>query len=210
MLTTPERIRELIGLSPEEVSDEQLIPYIKKAQERFLNDIALYVRDDTLKGNINGKNTKFTLSYTNVADRTFDNKVTVADIDVYTWTDADNPETRSEVPLSSINPIYGIVTLTTAPSKDVEKLTANYYYYPREIDTKLVSHAVSALAGFYYVMAEYLLIPERLSHGAYRFTHARPYMFLLEEYYRIKDLMLASLAKKGEHKEPELIRSEFE
>jgi len=209
MLTTPDRVREYMGLTSSEAPDSQLNDYIERAQREFLNDVAIYVRDDTLTGNIDGLNCTFLLTYPHVADRNFDGTVDVNDITVYKWGKAGSLDLREEVAVSTFYPEYGVVILSEAPASTYDVITATYYYYPREIDHDLVPEAVACLAAFYYVMREYLLIPERLSHGAYRFSHARPYMVLLDQYYRIRDILLGKLHTKGCHSEPELIRTEL-
>jgi len=209
MLTTPDRVRKIIGLTPDIAPDGEIEPYIEYAQREFLNDIACYVRDDTLTGSINGTNTTFKLTYPFLADRTYDGQITVSDIEVYKWGKSGKLSTRESVAVSSVDPVYGIVVLQEAPASTYDCITANYYYYPREIPNELVSQAVALLAGFYYVMREFLLIPERLSHGAYRFSHARPYMVLLDQYYRIRDMITAKLAIKGEHTKMKLPRKKL-
>ena len=131
------------------------------------------------------------------------------DIEVYKWGETGSLDLRETVSLSSFDPVYGKVVLSEAPASTYDVVTATYYYYPREIDENLIPEAVACLAAFYYVMREFLLIPERLSHGAYRFSHARPYMVLLDQYYRIRDIMLGKIHTKGEHDEPSLIRTEL-
>jgi len=209
MLTTPDKVREYIGLTSSDAPDNLLEQYIARAQREFLNDVAVYVRDDTLTGNIDGVNSTFWLTYPHVADRNFDGEVDEEDIKVYKWGKAGSLDLRETVTVASFDPVYGKVVLSEAPASTYDVVTATYYYYPREIDENLIPEAVACLAAFYYVMREFLLIPERLSHGAYRFSHARPYMVLLDQYYRIRDIMLGKIHTKGEHGEPSLIRTEL-
>ncbi len=75
MLTTPDKVREYIGLTSSDAPDNLLEQYIARAQREFLNDVAVYVRDDTLTGNIDGVNSTFWLTYPHVADRNFDGEV---------------------------------------------------------------------------------------------------------------------------------------
>ena len=206
MLISPEDVRKVIGVSPEDASDLDIEPYIEKAQRELLNDIAIQVIDNTLSGSINGINTTFSLSHGNIADSNFDGTVDANDITVYAWGEINEPATKVKMTVSSLDAYYGKVYMASAPANTFDILTADYYYYPRKIDTNLMKDACAFLAGYYYVLKEYLLIPDAISHGALRIRHGKPYMMLLDEYYRIIDKLLAMPYVKTEHGEPTEIR----
>lgn len=203
--TTPESVRVVIGLSADLAPDAEIMPYIYRAQRDLLHDVALYVRDDVLTGDRNGVNTTFNLTHKFIADRNFDKTITQLDLDTYQWVTANSISTRSAMTLSTVDPFYGYIVSSIAPASNIEQVTATYYYYQDEIDTEVLHEACSFLAGFYYVMAEYLLIPPQLSHGAYRYKsiNENTYQVLWKEYERLKELLTARIHKKGTSDAPE-------
>jgi hypothetical protein len=196
-VATPSDVRDITGLSPEEADDDKIQGYIDKAYRRFLNDVGIYAIDDVLTGDIDGTNTTFSVNYVPIADRDFDGVAGSLDVEVCQWLTENDLSTKSTLTVSNVNSKYGVITLSSAPSSDADELTASYYYYPRHIPESLIIDAVSALAGYLYVLQEFLLIPERLGHGAYRWTHVKPYMPLWNEYQQIKSMIVATLAYKG-------------
>ena len=209
MLITPDKIREIVGLSVDEAPDTEIEPHIERAQRELLYDIAIRVEEDVLSGSINGTNKTFEVTYYPIADSNFDGQIDKHDITIYAWKEEDKPNTKIEFTASTVYPEYGIIVLNTAPGTQYVQLTADYFYYPREIDMELMKEACAYLAGYYYILREYCLIPEQLYHGALRLRYVKPYMVLLDEYYRIRDILLSMPYAKGEHEEPEQIREEL-
>jgi len=199
MWTTPDKVRSLLGLSVSDVEDRVLNKYIEDAQKEMLRQIALYARGDTLSGNINGTNTTFTTSYAPIADSNFDLVVDKNDITVYGMTDTSDPFSTVSLTVSSIDAYTGKIVMSSAPSSDYEALVAYYYYYPCTIDSNLIPTACAYLAGYKYVLAEYLLIPAQFYHGAYRFKLGEPWTLLRQEYEKLIDLILSYPAVKGTH-----------
>ena len=207
-VATPADVREAIGLTSEEADDSKLEGYITKAYRNFLNDVGIKVIDNVLTGDIDGTNTIFFTSYTPIADIDFDGTVSTLDIAVYKWGTTGSLDTRETITLSAFDPTYGRLVTTTAPSDTIDIVTASYYYYPRHIPDELIVDAISYLAGYYYVMQEFLLIPEKLSHGSYRWTHVKPYVPIWEEYLKARMAITARLAEKTEHDDVVQIRKE--
>ena len=207
--TNPEHVRRILGLTVDDVSDSDLESFIEEAQKEVLDQIAIYMFEDTLSGKINGSNTTFKTSYAPIADSNFDLKVDVNDLEVYAWGEAGSIDTRIKWSLSTIYPDYGTIVLSSAPDSTYDVITATYYYYPnRHIKLNRIPRATALLAGYYYILSEMLLIPEQWMHGAYRFRHARPYQVLLDEYYREINIILGREHVKEEHGEVELLRDE--
>ncbi|MEM2262553.1 MAG: hypothetical protein QXK24_08895 [Ignisphaera sp.] len=207
MWCTPEDVRKELGLSVEDVSDADLDYYINKAQSDLLNDIAIYRHDEIMKGTIDGYNATFQTWFYPIIDSNFDKKVDPSDITVYKWKDAYNKET---VAVSSINPEYGIIIVSTPPSTEYIFLTCSYYYVPTYgINYERLSRVTALLAAYYYIRSEMLLIPETWAHGAYRFTKGTPAEELLNEYYREKDLLLKKDYVKKKHGEVEFLRDTY-
>lgn len=210
MLTTADKVREIIGLSEVDAPDTDLDVYIVKAQKRFRNDIAIWIRDDTLTWESSDNCSTFNLTYKWIFDKDYDGSITVNDIDVYKWTTANSIDTRSVLTLSSINSIYGfVVTTNPVVQSGNVVVTASYYFYPTDIDTDLVSEAIANLAGFLYVKKEMLLIPDHTSHGAYRMSFSKPWNDLYNDYLRIKEGLLATPMIVGKHGDVTLIREEL-
>jgi hypothetical protein len=190
MWTNPESVRVNIGLTSDEVSDAEILPHIYKAQTAMLGDLCIYVRDDTLSGNIDGNNTTFETTYGNITDKNFDNYTNTLDVEVYKWGKANSLDLRETVSLNSIDATYGYIYLTTAPANTFEAITATYYAYVKEVDVNQLKVACALLSGYYYVMAEYLLIPPTMSHGAYRFRMPENVKYLKQEYDNVVARML--------------------
>jgi len=196
MYTNPEEVRSILGLKIEDVSDVDLDRFISQAQYEFLKSITLEIRNDMLKGKIDGKNTTFSTHYSPIADRNYDLTVNSLDITVYKWKD----NTKTRVKVSSIDMFTGTIVLAEAVSKDYDYLTADYLYYPFErVFFKLFSRCTALLAGYYWVLSEYLLIPEQWYHGAYRFRLREPHLYLLEEYHRLLEIVIGRISYREEH-----------
>jgi len=165
----------------------------------LLNQIALHVSKDTLSGDIDGSNTTFETSYAPIADRDFDGTVGTSDVIVTAWVDSDDPFTAYTLSVSKVDADTGQIVLSSAPPSTIDQLTADYYYYPKRIESRLLTVATAYLAAYKYVLAEYLLIPQQFYHGAYRFRLGEPWNKLREEYERVVELLLAKPYAKGEH-----------
>lgn len=209
MLTSTDKVREIIGLSEVEAPDEELDNYIVKAQKKYRNDVAIWMRDDTLTGLIDSSNCTFNLTYKHIFDRNYDGNINSLDIDVYYWAQANSIDTRTTLSISTVNYEYGFVKTSTAPAKgDSVAITASYFFYPRDVDKDLESEAVATLAGYLYIKKEMLLIPDSTSHGAMRYSFSKPYNELYYDYLRLREGIIASPMITGTHPDVTLIRSE--
>jgi len=122
-----------------------------------------------------------------------------SDVEVYGWTDGDDPTTRSSLSVSTVLSEYGTIVLNSAPSSIYEKITASYYYLPVEIKLDHLKDLTAVLAAYYYAMAEFVLVPKQWMHGAYRYIQDRDYKELYDEYEKKKIRLLGRLHKKEEH-----------
>jgi len=205
-LCSPNDVRNKLGLSVTEAPDESVNEYIDNAQIYVRSDISVYVFDDVLSGNIDGSNTTFTCNNKFITDRNFDKTINVSDIDVFSWTDSDDPATKSSIAVSTIYPEYGKVVLNSAPSTSIEQVTANYYYSYGPVDFDIVKDACANLAAYYYAQREILLMPKQWMHGAYRFMKSGEYKDLLVNYYNKIEKINSVESERGEHDDPTLIR----
>ena len=204
----PQQVRKVIGLTPDDVRDEDLYQYIEDAQRDVRDQIAVYQYQEELKGKIDGENTTFSTSFSPIADADFDLDVDTSDVEVWKWGDKDSIDTKETVTVSTIYPDEGKIVLSSPPASTYDCVVCNYYYYPRKIDTNRLPRVTALLAGYYYIMSEMLLIPEQWMHGAYRFRHARPYTLLLDEYYRELESLIGRRHVKEEHSTVSFMREE--
>jgi len=203
-------IRTYCGFTVEEVDDGTLLKYSTIATHMIIEDFTCPVIDEELSGSIDGSNKEFEVAYTPIADSNGDTIVNPNDVVVYTWTDSDNPATKSTVSVQTVYPREGIIVLTTAPATTVEKITCDYRYtWHEDIRWDLVTVACSYLTGFLYAIREYAMIPDWYNIGALRFRHTRPYLRYLEMYYEIMNRVKGRIFSKEETEVMEVLRSEM-
>ena len=186
MYTTPQEIRDLLGLTVEDVDDSILEEFIDKAQKILLKYIAVQVIDEEMTGSINGVNTTFSVSHKFIADVDFDKQVTTSDFKIYGWKKSNDPSSKVELSVSTFYPEYGIFVLSSPPSSDTyKKITCDYSYYTCKIDWDLVNMATAYYAGMLWVARELYLVPETLAIGNVRVRNRQPWERLREEFLRI-------------------------
>jgi len=183
---SPNDIRLIVGLTSSEAPDEEIEPYIEDAKRECLSDCCIFVKDEEITASEDNEK-QYEVSHSYIADTNFDGEWDFNDVLVYGWVDKDDPSTRVELSVNSVDGRYGIVELTTAPSS-YEKVTIDYWYYRDYADPYLMRKACAILASYKYVLAQFLLIPATLSHGALRYRFEIPYQNLYGEYERIKNL----------------------
>jgi len=186
LYTTPQEIRDLLGLTVEDADDSILEEFIDKAQKILLKYITVQVIDEEMTGSINGTNTTFSVSHKFIADIDFDKQITTSDFKIYGWKDSDDPGTKVELSVSTFYPEYGIFVLSSPPSSDTyEKITCDYSYYTCKIDWDLVNMATAYYAGMLWVARELYLVPETLAIGNVRVRTNQPWEKLRTEFKRI-------------------------
>jgi hypothetical protein len=153
-----------LGLNSDDVSDNDILPYIEDAQRDMLKDISHYVQDDKLSGS----NNTFSTTYPYIAHSGFGLTFSPLDIQVYGWTNEEDPTTKTSLSVNNIYGTYGKVVLSSIPPT-YAKVTADYYYYDSPITSDQFSDACAILAAFYYALSEIILMPKQWMHGAYRF-----------------------------------------
>jgi hypothetical protein len=196
MWTSPNEVRKAIGLSVDDVTDEDLSYYIGKAQKELLDQLCIYEYEDKLVGNLDGINTTFNTSYVPIADRNFDLVVDTLDVEVYKWGHYGSMDTKETVSVSTIYPDKGIIILQSAPESTIDVVTATYYSFPRQLILDRLPMVTSLLAGYHYIRSEVLLLPRQWMHGSYRFIKGTPAEDILIEYYRNLDILLGREHRK--------------
>ena len=191
MWCNPEDVRKILGLE-NEVPDYKLEHFIEDAQREVLDRIAIYVEADKLDGSIDSWNTTFTYHHKYIADSNFDYE---PDMRVYAWKDG---TILGRLVIDTIDYDNQKVILYAAPSTNCTSITASYYYYPKYINTVRLRRVTALLAAYYYVLSEYLLIPEQWFHGAYRFRFDKAFDSLYDEFERELSNILRKEHYKGE------------
>jgi len=190
--TTEAKVRELLNLDTTKLPDSVITPFLTKGDQVVIRTITTRVVDEKLKGNIDGTNTTFYTKYKPLADIDADKDIDTADVKVYTWDDEDDPDTKTEVTVSSVDAEDGIIKLVSAPSIDIAKVTADYSFYTNRIDWELVELATTLYVAYRVVLAELLLIPESYTLGSLRIKWNRrypAYMDLHRDFLRTIDLI---------------------
>jgi len=183
--STPQNIRDILGLEPEDVTDEILDEFIDKAQRIVLHYVQIAVEDEEPEGDINGTNNTFTVIHPYLADTNFDQVVSTLDFTIYGWTDDEDPATKTALTVSTFYPTYGMIVLATAPAITYEKITVNYSYYTQSIDWDLLELATRYYAAKMYVAREMFLVPDQLTIGNIKIRQNQPWERLHNEFLRI-------------------------
>jgi len=179
--------RDLLGLTTDDITDEDLQDLIDKATQIIIEEITIPVRDEEPSGSIDGSNTTFSVNNYPIADSDGDKTVGSGDVTVYTWTDKDDPSTKSSISVSTVYPREGIIVTSTAPSSSIEKITVDYRYtFEEAINWELMKLACAYLTGYLFAIKKFTVLPLAISRGPIRFRHyTEPANKYLEKYYQI-------------------------
>lgn len=182
MYTTPQNVRDLLGLTIEQAPDDILEEFIEKAQNVILHHIQIKVQDEVASLDTSG--TTFSLDHQFIADTNFDKVINASDVKVYGWVDSDHIETRVELSISTLWPEHGIIKLSEDASS-YDQVTVDYSYYTCAIDWNLVEMATAYYAGMLWVAREEYLVPEQLAIGSVRVRQRQPWQQIRNEFLRI-------------------------
>lgn len=182
MFTTSQDVRDLLGLTIDDASDDILEEFITKAQNIVLHYIQVRVIEEKVTLDTSGET--ISLEYQFLADTDFDKQVGTLDVTVYGYPDANNIETRAELDVSSIWPENGILKLS-ASALDYAKVTVSYSYYTCAVDWNLVAMATAYYAGMLWVAREEFLVPDELTIGNVKVRQKQPWNKLREEFNRM-------------------------
>lgn len=158
----PEKIRSIIGVTQDIVSDEDLTDYIEMAKKVCIDEIAVKVTGE--KCSIDSNTIQLSNKY--IADKNFDGIVDENDVSVYTYTDEDDPSTKVNLTIDSVFSNEGVIKIVES---GYSTAYVDYYYYTSSVDLEVAQLACAFLVAFYYSVAEISLLPSSLSHGALRF-----------------------------------------
>jgi len=204
LLVTASDVRtNVLGLSESEAPDSLLNHYIEVAFKEVLREISIPVEYEEMSGEINGSNTEFEVDHTPIADTNFDGTVDGNDITVYLWEEDD----YTQATVSSVNALKGVITLSSAPSSSIDKVTCSYrYYYSDKIkpNEPLLKEVVMYYAGMLFLLREYLLVPIESRFGGVMFDYSAysrsfmPYERLEKRVRELLDRLRGFAVSKGE------------
>jgi len=208
---TINEVRNLTGLTDTDIDDTDLSDLIDLATKMIVEDMTISVIDEEPSGKINGSNTTFTVYHYPIADIDGDGQVTGSDITVYTWTDDDDPSTKSTVSINTVYPRNGIIILQNPPSTSIEKITIDYAYtWEENIDWDLVKIACSWLTAYLFCVKKFTTVPESVVRGPVRFRYyTKPYNEYLKNYYHVMSLIKSKNHVKKTHSEMTLRRTKL-
>lgn len=182
MYTTPQDIRDLLGLTIDDAHDDILEEFITKAQNILLHYIQVRVQEEEIGLDVTGTTISLVNPY--LADRNFDKVVNASDITVYGYVDDESISTRTTLTVSTLWPENGIIRLS-ADASAYGKVTVSYSYYTCSIDWELVAMAVAYYAGMLWVAREEFLVPEELTIGNVKVRQKQPWDKLRVEFNRM-------------------------
>lgn len=212
-LVTADQVRLFCGIPVDRNPDDQINPFITEAQKLFVGDIAIRVFDEEHTSDLILSSNRIQASYSPIADRDYDGVITMSDVSAYIWTTANDPSTRSSVPVISVDQRSGVVSLASAIFPTVNaggKITIDYSYYAAPIRDELVQLAVSYMTGYLYITSQTMLLPESYALGPLRYTKYQPVEKLLKNYKRTMNLLRVRIWEKVEGIEIHTIRRVIE
>lgn len=129
-------VRNIISLTDDDISDEQIASLISYAQLQIAEELYVYHEDEEVEyideekdNTIDSSNKVFYTRFWPIADRNQDGVVDSSDVKFYKF---DSDGNRTEVAISSIDASKGKITLEEAPTTDYT-LKVTYSSYPPNI-----------------------------------------------------------------------------
>ena len=203
LLVDADFIRSVVDILSTEASDSVLEVHSNRAQEMVLKDISSYRTHEEMTDlngftpNKDGSNKKFYVRNVPVADTDFDLTVDGDDLTVYEWSNEDDETTASVVSVTSVNADTGLVQLTTAPASSIQKVTCSYRFHLSQVNNTILQIATAILAGLLWIQKDRILMPDRVSVGAYKWQYTSPaYKKLYEQYLRTINFIKTNKAQR--------------
>lgn len=189
---TLDSIRDLTGITADEVSSTILGTIRDRAENKLLKDLTIEVKDEEMDSNLdgdylNGDNATFYTKNKPIADSNKDKTIDSNDITIYLWTDVEDETTRTEASIDNVRASTGRVVLSSAPSSNNEKITVTYSYYLSEEvpDWNTLELASIYLSGHFAVVKLRGKQPVKYTVGDFKYDDDRPGRVFLLEYKSI-------------------------
>lgn len=165
-------VRELSGLTKDEISDTKLGTIIEYTDKEIVRGLHVRVKEENLtEGSSKVSDTVFYTTYKPIADSNADGVIDKKDITV--WKRIDND--RTEVTVSDVNPELGKIVLSS-PHNSADMLIIDYQYYKGNSipDSDLMKEAASYKAAFLAMIRLKGKVPTKYSIGRMRVTDEIP------------------------------------
>jgi uncharacterized protein YifN (PemK superfamily) len=186
--STGTKVREILGIEESQCTDAQLSNFLSEATLVIIRRISVRELDEEPEGAIDGSNKTFRVSKAFIADTDGDSIVNASDVTVFTWTDADDENTKNEVVVQTVNPLTGRIDLVTAPASSIAKITVSYSWYPYQIDFNLLERACAYYTASRWALRELAMLvsPVRVGNMATKWDQAwLTYEKEFEKYIRL-------------------------
>jgi len=195
-------VRTFTGLSITDASDLDLEDFLDPATKGVVEQITVTKNWEILSTSSDAPTDFYTEKYPLAdvdGDATvgyFDNgDFTIADEEllVYLWEDVADASTKTKATIANVYASEGRIVLDVAPGPDIEAVTANYHYYPNEIDSTLLKRTTALNAGYLYTFTKWVWIPDTYQIGPIRMRNIVP---VWEKIYKEYVRSLALLQKR--------------
>lgn len=170
MWTTPDDLRKLLKISPEELPDAEAVYYIEKAQNIVRADTGVDILLIKLEGSIDGVNRIYRAPVVPIGDKNFDLVVDHNDVDVYGFLEEENEASKEALEVESVSPNTGLIVLKNAPLGYVD-IRASYVNSWIIENPEGIRTATALMAGYLYA-CEFNLLPIDYSLGTMKISYA--------------------------------------
>ena len=146
------------GLTTDEISSDDMTTACGYSDDLLKNEIFVRHYEEDLNGNIDGTRTQFQTKKKPIADREANGSnlydVDADDLEVYGINHNDDTgfDESTELTVSSVNARDGIITLSSAPSTDYDKIVGDFVCVNPQIKIDDVKLASSYLASHLAIM----------------------------------------------------------
>lgn len=151
MWTTVAKVRQLLKLTPEEVSDATLEEYITMAQKVVRGDTGVIISEEATIVDVN----KLQVTPP-IGDRDFDGVVTPNDVTVYSWS-GNTEDSKTELAVSAVYPKTGLIV--TTENLPMGKIVVEYIQSWIEEDSAILALATALATGYIYSCNAYFAPP---------------------------------------------------
>jgi hypothetical protein len=162
--TTPDKVRKILGIEEDDAPDEILNTFINDATKIIIRRLTVRVINEEPEVGYKTDNTEWYCLQDFIADINGDKVINKDDITVFQWGSLGDESTKTEIEVSSLNPIGGRILLTI-PLPAGYSITVDYSYYMNQIDWDLVDLAAAYYAAKMWVERELMLVPQTVRIG---------------------------------------------
>ena len=193
------KVREILGVDEIECPDADLANFLTEATNKIIGRITVRELDEEPEGAIDGSNKTFRVSKAFLADTNGDLAVNASDLAVFTWTDASDESTKSEVPVQTVYPLTGRIDLMTAPVASIEKVTVCYSWYPNKIDFTLLERACAYYTASRWAMRELAMLVSPIRVGRVATKWDQAWITYEKEYEKCLNQAITKVMDKVEY-----------